>query len=493
MDPVRGAGQAIGWRAAQLGGVQIISLLRLMILARILAPDAFGLVAVAAVTIGLLLGLSNFGMVQALVQRPSPTEEEYDIAWTVGLMRAALVTSVLVAIGPALAGLFGAPEAGPIVRVMALRPLIDAMMSIGVARLTRQLAFRRLAVMALPASMTDAVTAIVLAPVLGVWALVAGTLTGATLQAMLSYVVAPHRPRLRFTHRGAEPLVRYGQWILYTGIVSLAGTALTQMGISRLLGASALGKYFVASKLAFMPGEAAVAVIAAVAFPLYASHRENVHRSARAFSALFTGQVVLLFPIFAIIIALAPVLETALGARWTGTAPTVQILTAACMVGLFGDSITPLLRGRGRADRAFFIEVTQTGVRLALLFPLISALGVPGAALAWFAGNAVAQVIGALSIRDVLRHGIDALARERLLAGAAAAAVGAGVAVAAGSLLQGFTALMLAGGAATLGAASTLWLLDRHRGLRLSELLPWHPAWGSVRAGLSGAEVVDVR
>ena len=143
------------------------------------------------------------------------------------------------------------------------------------------------------------------------------------------------------------------------------------MGISRLLGASALGKYFVASKVAFLPSEAAVAVIAAVAFPLYASHREDVHRSAQAFSALFTGQVVILFPIFAIIIALAPVLETALGARWADTAPTVQILAAACMVGLFGDSITPLLRGQGRADRAFFIEVAQTGVRLALLWPLI--------------------------------------------------------------------------------------------------------------------------
>lgn len=491
--PPRGAGQALGWRAAQLGGVQVISLLRLMILARILAPDAFGLVAVAAVTIGLLMGLSNFGMVQALVQRPSPTEEEYDIAWTVGLMRAALVTSVLVAIGPALAGMFGAPEAGPIVRVMALRPLIDAASSIGVARLTRELAFRRLAVMALPASVADAVTAIALAPVLGVWALVAGTLTGVSLQAALSYVVAPHRPRLHFSHRGAGPLVRYGQWILYTGIVSLAGTALTQMGISRLLGASALGKYFVASKVAFLPSEAAVAVIAAVAFPLYASHREDVHRSAQAFSALFTGQVVILFPIFAIIIALAPVLETALGARWADTAPTVQILAAACMVGLFGDSITPLLRGQGRADRAFFIEVAQTGVRLALLWPLISAFGVPGAALAWFGGNAVAQVIGALSIRNVLRSGIDALARERLVAGAGAAAVGAAVAVGVGSLLAGFTALVIGAAAAALGAAGTLWLLDRSRGLRLDELLPWHPAWASGRNGVSGGEVADVR
>jgi len=311
---------------------------------------------------------------------------------------------------------------------------------------------------------------------------------------LLSYVVAPHRPRIRLSHRGAAPLVRYGQWILFTGIVSLAGTALTQMAISRVLGAASLGKYFVASKLAFMPGEAAVAVIGAVAFPLYAAHREDVHASARTFGALLTGQVVLFFPLFTIIIALAPALEEALGARWVGTAPTIQVLTAACMIGLLGDSITPLLRGQGRADLAFAIEIAQTGVRLLLLLPLIWAFGVAGAALAWLTGNAVAQVVGGLFIREVLRHGIDGLARERLVAGATAAAVGGALAAGLGAQLHGFTALVTGGFAAVLGAVGTLWLLDRYRGLRLRELVPGHPGWATRTTATPGVEeVADVR
>jgi PST family polysaccharide transporter/lipopolysaccharide exporter len=480
MTEIRSTSHAIGWRGAQLAGTQLISLLRLMVLATLLAPDAFGLVAVASITIALLMGVSNLGMVQALVQRPSPTEAEYDIAWTVGMLRAALVSAVLVLLAPMAAGLFGEPDAGPIVRVMALRPVVDAAASIGVAKLTRALAFRRLAVMAIPASAADTVVAIALAPTLGVWALVAGTLTGAAVQTLLSYVVAPHRPRFRRDFAAAAPLVRYGQWILYTGVISLAGTALTQVAISRWLGAAALGKYFVASKLAFLPSEAAAAVIGAVAFPLYAAYRYDARRSAATFGSLLAGQAVLLLPAFAILIAVAPLLESVLGVRWADTAPTIQILVAACMTGLFGDAIGPLLLGQGRSDRVFAIEVVQTGVRLLLLIPFIRWFGVPGAALAWLGGNVAAQVAGVIFMRDVLRGGLDAVQWKRLAAALGAAGLAFAAAFGASAVLEGFPGLLVAGVLATSTAVLTLWVLHQRQGLRLQELLPWHSSWGSV-------------
>jgi O-antigen/teichoic acid export membrane protein len=476
----------------QLGGSQIISLLRLLVLARIVAPDAFGLVAVAAVTIGLFMGVSNFGMVQALVQRPNPTPDEYDVAWSVGLVRAAVVTGVLIALGPFVAGLYDVPEAGAIIRVLALRPLVDAARSIGVARLTRTLGFRGLAIMTVAASLADAVTAIALAPALGVWALVIGTLTGAAIQALLSYVIAPHRPRFRLDRGTATPLVRYGRWVLLTGIVALAGTSLVHMGLSRTLGAAALGTYFVASKLAFMPAEAVAAVISAVAFPLYAAHRDDLPRSAATFGALLTGQVILLFPLCAIIIALAPELESALGARWTGAAPTAQILAAACLIGVFGDAVTPLLQGRGRADRVLVVEIVQTGTQILLLWPLIRILGVPGAALAWLGGNAASQVACAIFSREVLRTALGVQAWKRLAAGVLAAAAAAAIAGISRMFLHGFPALVAGGIGGVVGAAGTLLFLNAPLMLQLAELLPWHMGWGPRALVLAPAkDLVD--
>lgn len=98
-------------------------------------------------------------------------------------------------------------------------------------------------------------------------------------------------------------------------------------------------------------------------------------RSAATFGALLTGQVILLFPLCAIIIALAPELESALGPRWTGAAPTAQILAAACMIGVFGDAVTPLLQGRGRADRVLVVEITRVFLHG---FPTLVAGGIGG-------------------------------------------------------------------------------------------------------------------
>src|SRR5688572_20780857 len=130
------AGAAMRWRAIQLAGVQGVYFLRLVLLAQLLAPDAFGLVAVAMVAIGVIARITDLGMVPALVQRESAVVEEYDAAWTVGLMRALTIALVLGAIATPVAAVFGEPSAAPVIQALGWRPVIEAGASIGVVRLT---------------------------------------------------------------------------------------------------------------------------------------------------------------------------------------------------------------------------------------------------------------------------------------------------------------------------------------------------------------------
>lgn len=473
----RTASKALGWRAAQLAGGQIIALLRLLILARLLAPDAFGIVAVGVATLALVMGVSNLGLRQALIQHDGPDDLTYDVAWTMGLVRAAGVTVLVVLLAPAAATLFGEPGATGIIRLLALRPLIDAAASIGVARATRELAFRRLALMALPASVLDASVAVALASSIGAWAIVVGTLTGAALQTVLSYVLAPHRPRLLFDWRTAASLVQFGRWILLTGIVALAASSLSQLGISRLLGAAALGYYVVAARVAFLPYDAASAVVGAVAFPLYASYRGDRERTAAAFGTLLASQMLLLLPLSAVIVALAPTFEEALGGQWLGTAPIMQVLTATCIVGLFGDTVTPLLLGQGRARQAFTIDALQTAVQLSLLVPLLLALGVVGVAVARLGGVLVAQVASAVFVREIAGRSLSPLVRRQILAALVASGSAILAALALRDVLDGLPALVLSGLAAVAAAGVSLWILDRFLPLQLRQLLPWDPEW----------------
>jgi O-antigen/teichoic acid export membrane protein len=460
------------WRAVQLGGVQAIYFVRLIVLARLLTPDAFGLVAIAMIAIGIVARVTDVGMIPALVQRGAATSGEFDAAWTVGLVRALTLAIVLTAFAQPVASLFGEPPAAPVLRALAWRPVIEAAASIGVVRLTQQLQFRRLAMIALPAALVDLAVAIATARSLGVWALVAGALAGSATTVVLSYALAPHAPRLNLQFAAIRPLIHFGRWVLATGIVALAGTTLSQLAVSRLEGAAALGLYFLAWRVAFTPVDAVSAVVSAVAFPLFARLRDNATETAATFQRLLIGQTIVLVPGYALFFVLAPPLEAALGGRWSGTAPVIRILAVAAVTGILGELLGPLLMGRGRADRAFRLELVQTGVLIAALYPLVSELGVRGAALAWLAGNVCALLVAIAWLRSTVPGGIG-IRPQPLLAAVAAAAAASAAAVALVGLAGPLSGLVLAAVGGLIVAALALLVLDRALTLNLMELAKW--------------------
>lgn len=460
------------WRAIQLAGVQGVYFLRLVLLAQLLAPDAFGLVAVAMVAIGVIARITDLGMVPALVQRQSASVEEYDAAWTVGLLRALTIALVLAVFALPVARIFGEPSAAPVIQALAWRPVIEAAASIGIVRLTRQMEFRRLAMIAVPAAVIDLTVAVLTAGQIGVWALVAGALAGSGTTLLLSYLLAPHRPRLRFRFETIRPLIRYGRWVMATGIIALVGSSLSQIAISRIEGVAALGLYFLAWRVAFLPIDAMSAVVASVAFPMFARIRDDTQKTAATFRTLLTGESAVLLPVYALVFVLAPALEVILGERWAGTAPIVRILSVAAVTGTLGELVTPLLMGRGRADRAFVLEALQTGVLVVVLIPLVLALGARGAALAWLAGNVAALLLIIAWLRSLVPGGL-ALEPKPFLATLVAAAIAAAAAHACASAMPPTAGLVAGALAGVASAAVTLIVLDRSMRLGLWELANW--------------------
>ncbi len=384
-------------------------------------------------------------------------------------MRALLsLALVLILAAPAVGRLFNEMAAVPVIQVLALRPLIDAGASIGIARLTRALQFRQVALIYLPGALADLVTAVATAPTLGVWALVAGAIAGSAVTVAASYWLAPHRPRINLAWRAVAPLVNFGRWVLLAGIATLAGTLVTQLAVSRSLGAAALGLYFLALKVAFLPIEAAGAIVGAVAFPMFARLRDDPLATTRGFAVLLAGLGLVLLPVYALLMVVAPLFEQALGARWGGTAPIVQILALAGVAAILADLLAPLLLGHGRAARVFALESLQTGVLLALLWPAIGWFGVEGAALACLAGNLAALLLAAIWTRRLV-PGAMRTVTNRFAAAALAAAAAAGVATWLAGFWSGFPALLAAGMGGAMTAIAVLWMLNAPFKLGLEE------------------------
>lgn len=464
------ARDAMRWRALQLVGIRALYFLRLLILAKLLVPEDFGLLAIAMIAVGTLMTLSNVGMLPALVQRLDASREHEDGAWTVGIMRAAFVGLALVVSAPWIARLFDEPSAAPIIQLLALRPLLDAAASIGVAKLTRDLEFRSLALIYFPGAVVDLVVAVATAPVLGVWALVAGTLAGSLATLVMSYVLAPHRPRLMFRWAEIAPLVHFGRWVLGTSVVAMVGTLLTQLAVSRTIGVAALGVYFIASKVAFLPLEVLNAWVGSVAFPMFARLREDTVGSIAVFGGLLGGLGLALIPAYGLLFGMASSLEAVLGPEWLGTAPVVHVFCFAGLTGLLGQLLVPFLMGRGRADRSFVLEVLQTATLLVVLVPAMWLLGTQGAALAWVVANSVALLL-ALSWAHRMLPGAVSGALPRLASALLAGLAGAFVAGAVTHELPGLPGLVVAGCAGLAAVVAILWVMDRWLRLGLGDVV----------------------
>jgi O-antigen/teichoic acid export membrane protein len=461
------AGSAVSWQAAQHFGVQAIFLIRLLVLARLLTPTDFGLQAVALVAVGLLLRVTEFGMVPALVQRSDVEERHYDVAWTVGVLRAMGVGALVVIGAPLLALAFDESRATPVIRALGCLPLLRAAASIKLTELTRRLELRSIATLRLLEAVATTVVSVALAFRFGVWALVAGSLAGPALFAVLSYGVAPHRPRLQVDAESLAPLLRFGRWVFVRSLVALAGQGVLQLVISRQLGVAELGLYVLASRLAFLPSGVASDVIGSVAFPMYSRLQSTPERAAVAFRAQALGIAALLFPVYALMLALAPsVTEELLGPRWIGTAPVIRILAIASLVGLLGDVVDPILHAFGRPAQVTLIEAIQSLTLIAAVWMFAGRYGLPGAAAAWIPAILGSQILSILFLRRVLRRPFRGVVFPVLVVTAVSAA-GASTAHLFDRWLPGLPGLCAAGLVGTLLVAGLLWLGERFLGLGL--------------------------
>jgi O-antigen/teichoic acid export membrane protein len=466
------AGAALVWKGVQLSAVNCIQLVRVLILARLLSPEDFGIMAIGMVVIGLLVTATDFGMTPALVQHTRVDERHYNGAWTIGVFRALTIACFIFAAAPMIARFFGEPGATNIIRVLALRPLFDGIASIKVAELTRDLRFRSLTLISVPAAVVDTLLAVALASHLGVWALALGTLAGSGAEAILSYVLAPHRPCLSLNMDVIRPLIRYGRWIFMTGLVAVVGTTVFQAVISRRLGVAELGVYFLAAKIAFLPLAAVSQVVGSVAFPLYVRLKSDVRQAQQAFQAILTAMMGLLVPIYTLLIVLAPSLVLhVLGPKWLGTTFVLQVLAFVGIICIIGEAVVPILKGMGQPSKVAVLHLVQSSLLIFLAWRLTSRFGVVGAALAYLQAIAVSEVFSVVFARQILDQPFAGL-RTSLIAILLASTAAATVAFSLTTLLPGLGGFIAA--ASIAGATSwwLLWVFDRRFGLGLTANLP---------------------
>jgi len=257
-----------------------------------------------------------------------------------------------------------------------------------------------------------------------VWALVIGLLLTAGLGTLLSYIFHSYRPRLAFEKIALRRAMSFGKFAFVIAVASYVMTMADNVMVGRLLGSGALGNYSLAYNIASAPISVLVFSLSSVLFPVYAEiSAQRPERLREAFTRVFSIASMIMVTITVPLFLLAgEIVQLLFGGRWSGAAPVLRVL--ALMIPLRGLTLISgtVFFGLNRPRQVAVGRTFEAVVFLALLYPLIAAFGLTGAAWAAVIAYAFACVNRLVALNEIIPGTSSKLFRILLTTLAAAGA-----------------------------------------------------------------------
>jgi O-antigen/teichoic acid export membrane protein len=355
------------WSTASNLGTQALAFLTFAILARLLGAPAFGLVALAALVIDLLLVVSNAGINEAVVQRPTLAEEDADTAFWANLACGLAFCAVTVAAAPLVASLFGQPRLTPIVTALAAIFAITPLGAIHTARLTRELRFRAIAIRTITASLAGAAVGLPLAFAgYGVWALVGQRLAMGLAMALSAWANRPWMPRLRFRWRTCRELLRFGAYIGLSGTLNQINIRSAEVLSGALVGPVAVAFIRAGSRIVEVLNQVTYLPFQQIAMPLLTRSSDDLATLRSTYMRLSRLSACVMFPAFIGSLVLAPeIVALVFGAGWEPVANAIRIFACAVVASQMNNLIIAALSATGRSRSVLSWTTTQIVLGLA--------------------------------------------------------------------------------------------------------------------------------
>lgn len=330
------AARGLTWTFAETWGRQLLNLGVFVVLARLLTPVDFGVVALASVFVALAQLVVDQGLGDALIQRREITRRHIDTAFWAAVVTGVLLTGAGLLLAGPIAALLDEPELAPILQVLSLTFVLGSFSSIQIALLRREFAFRSLAIRAIGAAAGGGVVGIVMALLgMGAWALVGQMVASAVLSVLLLWWVSPWRPSRSFSREHFRELFGFGVHVVGSDILSFVSRNIDNLLIGVVLGTVSLGYYAVAYRILTVTQTLLVNVARKIAFPAFSRLQDDPQRLVRAYYRVTRGVSVIILPGYVGLAVAAPeLIVTVFGSRW---APSAQV---AAMLFLIGPVLT---------------------------------------------------------------------------------------------------------------------------------------------------------
>jgi O-antigen/teichoic acid export membrane protein len=355
-----------------------------ILIARLLEPSDYGLMALAVFFVNFCAFISEFGLSSALIQSKSLEERDVHTSFWVMLAANAGIYLFLVLIAHPVANYYDAPGLAPVLHVLGLNFLISTVRLIPMCLLTRDLKFEKCAKAELAASLVSSVLMLVLAYTgAGVWALVAGAVASNITSAVMMLWYQPWFPRLVFEFNRVRGMLNYGIAINISKVLAYLSGSADNLIVGKVLGGTSLGLYNMAFVIGTMPTQKLAPIIHHIAFPVMSKIQDDLDHSREYF--LSASRYLALagsLTMFGMLIAADDFVALVLGPKWAGMVLPLRLLCSIGVMKALAVTLNLVLSARDVRKKLLLYGVVEV-VFLSLAFAVGARFGINGVAAAW--------------------------------------------------------------------------------------------------------------
>lgn len=401
----RAAGAA-WWSAVEIASRTGVQFAVTLVLARLLLPRDFGLVALLTIFTGIGAILVDSGFGTALIQRQHTTRNDETTVFLFSFGVAVLLLLLLIAAAPLAASFFHAPQLSSLLRVASVVLLFSGLGAVPDALLTTRLDFRARTMSQLVASLISGATAVVLAiSGFGVWSLVWQLVTAAAIRTGCLWFFSGWLPRGRFSTGSFRNLGKFGSFMLFSSLLNSMYQQAQPLLIGRMFDIRSVGFYTLAQNSQQAPLSLMGGVLTRVGLPVFSALADQPSRMIEALRPILRLSMFVFVPCMAGLAVMAkPLVLLIYGVRWLPAAPILSILAIAGALWPIHILNLEAIKAQGRSDLFFRLAVIKITLAIVLVV-LGSPWGPIGIAWATVVASAINATINTYYSWKLLDYG----------------------------------------------------------------------------------------
>lgn len=393
------------WRLCERIGAQTVTFIVSIILARLLEPQVYGMIALVTVFTSILQVFIDSGFGNALIQKKEADDLDFSTVFCFNIVSCSVLYILMWIASPWIARFYHLPELVSVIRVLSLTLIISGIKNIQQAYVSRNLLFKRFFFATLGGTIGAAIIGIWMAYYgYGVWALVVQHLFNATVDTLILWITVKWRPRRMFSFERLKGLFSYGWKLLVSKLLDTVYGNLRQLIIGKLYTANELAFYNRGRALPDLFVSNINSSIDSVLFPTMSAEQDDCTRvKAMTRRAIMTSTYIMAPLMMGLAACGEPIIELLLTEKWLPCVPFMRIFCITYMFYPIHTANLNAIKAMGRSDLFLKLEIIKKIVGLTLLFSTMS-FGVMAIAYSLLVGGLIGQIINTWPNKKLLGY-----------------------------------------------------------------------------------------